>query len=254
MNGLPRMESPFGQHQRGITGLESAIVLIAFTVVSSVFAFAVLSTGLFSADKSRETIHKGLGEARGTLEVKGSVVIKSATTSGLTTITDAGTPYALGKTPILHGSETILSGDGSTLSLGTGYTINYDTGVVTTSPAVTGATATYTQYTITSIDLTLGIPSAGLPINLGPGDTLVTYSDDDTVANNIKDFGLTKLGKADGDNLLENGEVIRLNVKTSGFGLTDNDRFIIQVKPPQGAVIRLERTIPERIQNVMNIN
>ncbi|MCI0880381.1 MAG: flagellin, partial [Chloroflexi bacterium] len=34
--------------QRGITGLETAIVLIAFVVVASVFAFAVLSTGLLS--------------------------------------------------------------------------------------------------------------------------------------------------------------------------------------------------------------
>ena len=42
--------------QRGITGLETAIVLIAFVVVSSDFAFAALSTGLFSSDKAKETI------------------------------------------------------------------------------------------------------------------------------------------------------------------------------------------------------
>lgn len=36
----------FRLDQRGITGLETAIVLIAFVVVASVFAFAVLSTGL----------------------------------------------------------------------------------------------------------------------------------------------------------------------------------------------------------------
>jgi flagellin-like protein len=32
--------------QRGITGLETAIILIAFVVVASVFAFTVLSTGI----------------------------------------------------------------------------------------------------------------------------------------------------------------------------------------------------------------
>ena len=42
--------------QRGITGLETAIVLIAFVVVSSVFAFAALSTGLFSSDKAKARI------------------------------------------------------------------------------------------------------------------------------------------------------------------------------------------------------
>ena len=65
------------RRQRGITGLETAIVLIAFVVVSSVFAFAALSTGLFASDKSKETINAGLAEARGTLEVRGSIYSKS---------------------------------------------------------------------------------------------------------------------------------------------------------------------------------
>ena len=42
--------------QRGITGLETEIVLIAFVVVASVFAFAVLTTGLLSSEKSKETV------------------------------------------------------------------------------------------------------------------------------------------------------------------------------------------------------
>jgi flagellin FlaB len=70
--------------QRGITGLETAIVLIAFVVVSSVFAFAALSTGLFSSDKAKETHTAGLAEARGTLELKGSVVAKVSGTTGAT--------------------------------------------------------------------------------------------------------------------------------------------------------------------------
>ena len=68
--------------QRGIGGLETAIVLIAFVVVSSVFAFAALSTGLFSSDKAKETISAGLAEARGTLELKGSVMAKVSGTTG----------------------------------------------------------------------------------------------------------------------------------------------------------------------------
>ena len=64
------------REQRGITGLETAIVLIAFVVVSSTFAFAALSTGLFSADKSKETINAGLKEATGTMQLVGHVYIK----------------------------------------------------------------------------------------------------------------------------------------------------------------------------------
>ena len=69
--------------QRGITGLETAIVLIAFVVVSSVFAFAALSTGLFSSDKAKETISAGLAEARGTLELKGSIIAKVSGATGV---------------------------------------------------------------------------------------------------------------------------------------------------------------------------
>ena len=57
-------------------------MLIAFVVVSSVFAFAALSTGLFSSDKAKETHAAGLSEARGTLEPKGSVVANVSGTTG----------------------------------------------------------------------------------------------------------------------------------------------------------------------------
>ena len=59
-------------NQRGITGLETAIVLIAFVVVASVFAFAVLSTGLLSSEKSKETVLGGLEETSSTISVRGS--------------------------------------------------------------------------------------------------------------------------------------------------------------------------------------
>ena len=63
-----------GADQRGITGLETAIVLIAFVVVASVFAFAVLSTGLLSSEKSKETVLGGLEETSSTLSVRGDVI------------------------------------------------------------------------------------------------------------------------------------------------------------------------------------
>ena len=47
----------------GITGLETAIVLIAFVIVASVFAFTVLSTGIFASERSKETVFAGIEEA-----------------------------------------------------------------------------------------------------------------------------------------------------------------------------------------------
>ena len=54
--------------------------MIAFVVVSSVFAFASLSTGLFSSDKAKETIQAGLAETTGSMDLKGSVIATTGTT------------------------------------------------------------------------------------------------------------------------------------------------------------------------------
>ncbi|MFA4835816.1 MAG: archaellin/type IV pilin N-terminal domain-containing protein [Dehalococcoidia bacterium] len=59
--------------QKGITGLETAIILIAFVVVAAVFAYTVLSAGLFSSQESSEAVYAGLEEAQSSLEIKGSV-------------------------------------------------------------------------------------------------------------------------------------------------------------------------------------
>jgi flagellin FlaB len=64
--------------ERGITGLETAIILIAFVVVATVFAFVVLTTGIFSAERGKETVFAGLQKARGTMEVRGGVVVIDA--------------------------------------------------------------------------------------------------------------------------------------------------------------------------------
>ena len=65
--------------QEGITGLETSIILIAFVVVASVFAFTVLSTGLFSSERGKETIRAGLNEVRGSVGLRGSVIATAST-------------------------------------------------------------------------------------------------------------------------------------------------------------------------------
>ncbi len=60
--------------QKGITGLETAIILIAFVVVAAVFAYTVLSAGLFATQKSQEAVYSGLERTQSTLELKSSVV------------------------------------------------------------------------------------------------------------------------------------------------------------------------------------
>ena len=53
MNGVKSKLITLLAEQRGITGLETAIVLIAFVVVASVFAFTVLTTGIFTSQEAQ---------------------------------------------------------------------------------------------------------------------------------------------------------------------------------------------------------
>jgi flagellin FlaB len=62
--------------QRGVTGLETAIVLIAFVIVASVFAYVVLSAGLFSSQKTKEAMNSGLQTTMSALQIKGNVIAK----------------------------------------------------------------------------------------------------------------------------------------------------------------------------------
>ena len=62
--------------ERGITGLEPAIILIAFVVVASVFAYTVLSAGIFSSEKGKEAVYSGLETARSSMSLQGSVVAR----------------------------------------------------------------------------------------------------------------------------------------------------------------------------------
>ena len=77
MNLIRSMARKASRDERGITGLETAIILIAFVVVATVFAFIVLTTGMFSAERGKETVFAGLQKARGTMEVRGGVVVQS---------------------------------------------------------------------------------------------------------------------------------------------------------------------------------
>ena len=60
--------------ERGITGLETSIMLIAFVVVASVFAFAVLSMGIFTAGETEKAVTGVFGETTSILALRGSVV------------------------------------------------------------------------------------------------------------------------------------------------------------------------------------
>lgn len=79
---MTRMTRVLRHHERGVTGLETAIILIAFIVVASVFAYTILSAGLFSAQKTEEVARGGIEEAESTIVVSSNVVAYKGTANG----------------------------------------------------------------------------------------------------------------------------------------------------------------------------
>jgi flagellin FlaB len=57
----------------GFTGLEAAIVLIAFVVVAAVFSYVVLGAGFFTTQKAQETVYQGVAQSTTNILIKGNV-------------------------------------------------------------------------------------------------------------------------------------------------------------------------------------
>lgn len=70
------------QNENGFTGLEAAIVLIAFVVVAAVFSYVMLGAGFFTSQKAQEVVHTGMGQAASSIEVHGTVYGYGNETSG----------------------------------------------------------------------------------------------------------------------------------------------------------------------------
>lgn len=193
MKTVLRAWASIRRREDGITGLETAIILIAFVVVAAVFAFVVLSTGLFSSERGKETIYAGLQKARGNLELRGSII---ANTSG-------------------------------------------------------------TQ--VDTLVIYLGLAAGGEPVNVDPASTVnktvVAYIDDSTNMNDLT-YTVTDVA-GDSDNLLEPGELTQLTIDVAGQGLslTNNDTFTLEVRPPWGAYLVIQRTMPagSTLETVVNL-
>jgi len=67
MSKLTKKEDAF-------TGLEAAIVLIAFVVVAAVFSYVMLGAGFFATQEAQRTVHTGVGQATSNVELVGGVV------------------------------------------------------------------------------------------------------------------------------------------------------------------------------------
>ena len=81
-------------NDEGFTGLEAAIVLIAFVVVAAVFSYVVLGAGFFTTQKAQETVYKGVEQSTANIQMIGNVYGLSTDASSITNIT-----FAIGLAP-----------------------------------------------------------------------------------------------------------------------------------------------------------
>ncbi|MDV4343500.1 flagellin [Methanoculleus sp. YWC-01] len=75
--------SKFVKDENAFTGLEAAIVLIAFVVVAAVFSYVMLGAGFFTTGEAQRTVHTGVEQATSNLEVSGPVIVKATDTTNL---------------------------------------------------------------------------------------------------------------------------------------------------------------------------
>lgn len=235
---LKRLLKSIHRDEKGITGLETAIILIAFVVVASVFAYTVLSAGIFSSQKGQEAIYAGLEETRATMSLRGSVL-------GFTGNLTAGT----------GGNQTLAS-----VSFVLTNTLNGQ--AVDLSPAWQNS-GNETHPTL----------SATGNMNVA----VIAYIDSKQVIGDAA-WSISWIGKNDGDNLLESEEKVVIQVwllantgsddqtfilgnGTSDPWIDSNvnvlsvyDTFTVEVRPETGASIQIERTLPGKLDMVMDLN
>ncbi len=221
--------------QRGITGLETAIILIAFVVVASVFAFTVLSTGIFATERSKETVFSGIREARSTLEPRGSVIAYMGKIDGATS-----TVFKMSFVV----SNAIA---GEPVDLTPGYTAN----AAGDDPDVDAAAQQTTVISYSDSKQFLSdVPWTVTWLGNNDGDNLLESNEkaELTLWVLTRDNTVTDVGSNDSVKTLSNGISSTANV------LGARDEYTIEVKPSSGAVLNIKRTLPGQLDTVMDLN
>ena len=206
--------------EKGITGLETAIILIAFVVVAAVFAYTALSAGLFSTQKSQEAVYAGLKEAQSTLEVRGGVVATAGDTGASGNVKQ-----------ISFVVSNVLGGEAIDFTAPTVPATVTGKGHATTK--TNKVVINYIDEDQTENDLYWAVEK------LGNADA------DDLLENNEK-FKVT-IGVSSNSSGAGN--------LTNALGtlLTINKKFSLVVQSPIGAVLEIERNTPPYIDTIMNL-
>ena len=207
------MLKKFYGKEKGITGLETAIILIAFVVVAAVFAYTALSAGLFSTQKAQEAVYSGLKEAQSTLELKGAVIATGNITG------DAGT---VGE--ITFTVSNVLGGEPVDFTPPSGGAAGI-------------ATGNSHKVVINYLDSKQEVDNLYWTVAKMGGD------DGDYLLETGEKFQITVGSQSGEGNLFD----------ALTDNLTVNRTFSLIIMTPIGAVLTIERTTPPYIDKIINL-
>ena len=126
--------------ENAFTGLEAAIVLIAFVVVAAVFSYVVLGAGFFTSQTAQATVHTGVAQASSSIELVGNVY-------GIADATAASLNY-INTTVALTAGGTAMDISQMVVSYNDEYTRRSSMTMDTDITCANTITASYTQWCI----------------------------------------------------------------------------------------------------------
>jgi flagellin FlaB len=227
MNRLLKFVPRTVRDERGVTGLETAIILIAFVVVASVFAFTVLSTGVFSAERGKETVFAGLKEAQASLANAGSLTAVRGDVEG----TNALIKVKFVVMSAVSGEEIDLTPPNTTDDRSPDPDVNAG------AQSVMIVSYTDENQFINDLDWTIDF------VGKTNGDNILDPDEQAEITVWLHDYDGTDY------NL---GTTANTQYLTTRLGI--NTKFRVEAKPQQGSVLVLERTTPPRLQPIVDLN
>jgi len=205
--------------RRGIVGIEAAIVLIAFVVVAAALAFVALNMGFYTTQRSKEVMAAGLAQASSSLEVDGSVLAEVSSNK----LTCIAIPIRLsaGQKPV------DLTPNKTQIAL---WVINKDAFTnLYTKQGQAVSDPDNNDYDISSLCDTAQ-DNDGVAIIWAPGSNKDTVLDAGEKAIVVVKFDSLGSDKITG-------------------GLDPYDIVKVEIKPPIGAALTVERTVPASLTN-----
>lgn len=226
--------------QRGITGLETAIILIAFVLVASVFAFTVLSSGVQASEQSATQVRTGLRDIQNTLSHKGSAI---------------GFAAKIGSEDVLY--KLVFNVAATLPNEGVDLTAPYTANNAGIDPDVTANASYVTVISYHDKDQYLSdVPWSVRFIGPNNGDTVLDQDEIAEVTVWLLDRDTTKA-------VTDNDSVALMDGTTNGGGaggmaagntaVVRGKEFTLEVRPPKGQVLAINRTLPDSMTSVMNL-